>query len=75
MNDTSLESVNAAKRAHAAAIIDKIGETVALIRSEPELWFGGLPPAFLQFENQVAFHIADLRTIFDLPVPEAPPAL
>ncbi len=69
---TSLETVNAAKQAHANAIIIKIEEAAALIRSQPDLWFGGLPPAFLQFENMFSFHVAQLREHFDLPAPAVP---
>lgn len=48
MTDTpsALDQVNLAKTAHAQEVLDQISALDALIRSKPDLWFGGLPPVF-----------------------------
>lgn len=48
MTDTpsALDQVNLEKTAHAQEVLDQISALDALIRSKPDLWFGGLPPVF-----------------------------
>lgn len=72
MPDTpnALETVNAAKRAHASAVIDAMNSVTALINSQPELWFGGLPPLFEEFGRLNQAKINQMRTAFGLDDPE-----
>ena len=67
MNE-ALETVNALKTEHANYVLAKIAELKAAIASEPDLWFGGLPPSFEEL-NRIADHRAEaIRTTFGITV-------
>lgn len=66
MTTTPLETVNATKVDHATAILDKIAEVVALIGSQPDLWFGGLPPVFEDLLRVADHRSAAIRETFQI---------
>ena len=63
---TALEEVNAAKKAHALLVYNKLQELKILIDGQPEVWFGGLPPLFMQAHNNATFQAASLNELFEL---------
>ena len=56
----------AAKKAHAAAIIAALEAVQVLIVSEPEAWWGGLPPAFTQLQGMLSLQQNVITTTFEL---------
>lgn len=70
----SIETVNEAKRQHVGAVLDMVDQVRDLIRSQPDLWFGGLPPILGQFESMFAFHANQVREQFGLPAVVENPA-
>lgn len=68
MADTPLDTVNNLKRGHAQEIVDALSAVTVLIESQPELWFGGLPPILAQMVQQADHYVTRLRADFDLAV-------
>jgi hypothetical protein len=65
MND-ALDTIRDLKLAHANTILSKLDELKALIASEPDLWFGGLPPSFEEL-LRIADHRANaIRQTFEI---------
>ena len=56
-----------AKKAHALALCVDIEAIKARIdASDPEPWFGGLPPLYMQLSNALGFHSTSMREKFGL---------
>lgn len=62
----SFESLNALKRTHAEAIIASISGLRDVIASEPELWFGGLPPVLTQLDHLLSSQAERIAQVFDI---------
>lgn len=59
------------KKAHALAVITKLAEVGAAVEEhEPGLWFGGYPPLYVQIQNFTSHIETQLRTVFEVPLPE-----
>jgi hypothetical protein len=66
MTDTPLDTVNNLKRGHAQEVVTALQTVTALIESQPDLWFGGLPPILAQMVQQAEHYVNRLRADFDL---------
>lgn len=55
------EAIKAAKLEQAERIIAAINEARKAIQSEPDLWFGGLPPVFVQVDVDLDYKIRQIR--------------
>lgn len=62
----SMEAVIEAKRDHCRAIITQLEALSTLIDSEPQLWFGGLPPLLVQTKNYCSVQKDVLRNEFGI---------
>lgn len=69
MNEEALDTVNALKTEHATRVLAKLNELKAAIADEPDLWFGGLPPAFEELNRMVDHRSDNIRTVFQLNTP------
>lgn len=55
------------KKAHALAIVEAIEAVKADIEAaDPDPWFGGLPPLYVQLNNALGFHANAIREKFAL---------
>lgn len=60
------------KQAHGTEIIAAMSALKDLIGSQPDLWFGGVPPIYGQILNMLTFNADELAREFKLPAPQAP---
>lgn len=66
MNEEALSTVNGLKTAHASRVVAAIIALRTEIASEPELWFGGNPPAFEELDRMLDMKISAIRQVFGL---------
>lgn len=55
-----------AKKAHALEIMYAAEALIDLVESKPELWFGGLPPTYIQLISSLQRSVSNLHDRFEL---------
>ena len=63
------ETINAAKAVHAQDVIDAMAGIRTLLTSQPDLWFGGLPPVMVQLDHLLIAQTDRIREQFGLTPP------
>lgn len=66
MNEEALSTVNGLKTAHANRVVAAIIALRTEMASEPELWFGGNPPAFEELDRMLDMKVSTIRQVFGL---------
>lgn len=66
MTEATLDQVNELKRAHAREILAATEALQALIDQKPDLWFGGLPPPFINLRNMIGTQTRTIAADFGL---------
>jgi len=58
------------KQQYAQTVLAKMADVRTQAESDPDLWFGGLPPVVTQTIGQLDYLASEIRKIFELPEPE-----
>lgn len=64
---TPIQTVNVLKQAHAGRVLAAVQAVITEINSEPELWFGGIPPSYDEVQRFLTHRSENIREVFDLP--------
>lgn len=62
----TMTQLNDAKKAHAASIIAAAEALVSVIEQNPDLWFGGLPPSFINLKNMMGTQTSAIQRDFGI---------
>ena len=62
------------KQQYAQSVLAKMADVRTQAETDPDLWFGGLPPVITMMLGQIDYLSEEIRKIFELPAPPADPA-